>query len=813
MQTINRQLACFLCAMCCVLLGSAAVHAQLLQVSVRLQAEAVNASGSLVWKVNTQFSPADVVVDESTLDGQLKTQCPQLADAIRARILKELALIAGQESRSRQTDPLSHFYIDSFTSNNYSLPDVLQSRAFFSTLGTPLNQSNSTGRSLQFSQTPPPGFTAPTRAGETLAEHNWTRWQIDFDLTVLAVTSYELQLQTKDAAAMRENGDTPIQVTKSMQQIADALGINSLSPEEKTVALTIFYAPSDLQASGGAQRTEEQFVQALQEAAYKGFLQFRAAKMQKCTLREFAVDQTIEGSLQNLFTVYGAQTASFLSPENREQFGVSGIELIGDVQIKVTPAADATGNQTPNDRDKEIAALLNKTYKPRLLAQPGTIVTADMLDKDTRQLYLVRNVSAIPKFSYANRVLTYEVERRREIVSLTLTGTGSYSPEDALNGSLALATDNILHRNESLSLNFTGGGSLQEGQFSFSIPRENPKERRKIPIIFAGFGLSGSYSYDSSQRLGNPPPTQLSERKSQISSKLSFEYDSFTDRDFVAQAEGINDNRKRLRHLVTADIGFDLQNSNLKSRGEVPLDVIDGRVAYPSLALRYFGTYDLRKAGQRGGIGELDFLFTASGQKGLNSFGADFDYRRYEMSAGAQMFFGFTSTTNLFLRYQRGIGAASSGTPIFRLFRLGGSLNVRGLEEGEFVGNSYAYDRTELGVALLPLLHTVRSLFPRNKKSDQEGTETTPVTNIGGIDLANTYIKVYYDRGRIFDTKSLGTILNPAHGVKGYGIAAELRGIAFIMNKRANLTIGYAKSPDSLLHHRGIVVTGLSLDF
>ena len=83
----------------------------------------------------------------------------------------------------------------------------------------------------------------------------------------------------------------------------------------------------------------------------------------------------------------------------------------------------------------------------------------------------------------------------------------------------------------------------------------------------------------------------------------------------------------------------------------------------------------------------------------------------------------------------------------------------------------------------------------------------------GGIDLANTYVKTFYDRGRVFDRKSLGAILNPAHGVKGWGIAAELRGIAFINNKRANLTIGYARSHNSLLHRRGVVVTGLSLDF
>jgi len=143
---------------------------------------------------------------------------------------------------------------------------------------------------------------------------------------------------------------------------------------------------------------------------------------------------------------------------------------------------------------------------------------------------------------------------------------------------------------------------------------------------------------------------------------------------------------------------------------------------------------------------------------------------------------------------------------------LGGSLNVRGLEEGEFVGDSYAYDQTEFGVALLPLLRTVRNLFPHKQSTNPPSAEPA-ATNIGGIDLANTYVKIFYDRGRVFETKSLGEILNPAHGVKGYGIAAEMRGIAFIMNKRANLTIGYARSPDSLLHRRGVVVTGLSLDF
>ncbi|HSK62682.1 MAG TPA: hypothetical protein VK893_02535, partial [Pyrinomonadaceae bacterium] len=245
-----------------------------------------------------------------------------------------------------------------------------------------------------------------------------------------------------------------------------------------------------------------------------------------------------------------------------------------------------------------------------------------------------------------------------------------------------------------------------------------------------------------------------------------------------------------------------------------PLDPPDGRILYPSLRFQYLASYDLKRAGRRGGFGEIDFVFDAKGQKGLDTLGADFAYRQYELSAGAQIFFGFTSPTNMFLRYVRGAGASSSGTPLFKEFRLGGSLNVRGLEEGEFIGNSYAYDRTEFGVGLLPLVSTVRHLLPFGRKSDQRGSEENAgPKQFSGIDLANTYVKIFYDRGRVFETKALGEILNPAHGVKGYGIAAELRGLAFINNKRANLTIGYARSPESLLHRRGIIVTGLSLDF
>jgi hypothetical protein len=793
-----------------LLLTAAAAQAQTVQVTLRLQAKAVNASGALVWQVNMQFASADVAVDASTFDNSLTDPCPQLAVALRDRILKELASMANEERDSLKTGTPAHFYIDSFAPS-YTLPDALSERAFFSRLGGQLGRAINADTPLGFNPSAPLGFAAPSRVGETLAERNQTQWKFELNPKAFAVVAYQIYLQTKRAA----NGGNTVPVTKTMGDVANDLGINTLTPAERTVGVILEYAPEDLRKPNGTTRTAAEIERVLAGAAYRTFLVLRDAKVQQCQFRDQDVDDLTEATRRALFAAYGADlnVGSQLTGDNVEIFGVSGLQLVESVEISVTSDSDGQTNQTSTDRDKEIEKLLNDKYKPRLLAQPGQIVTSDILEKDVRQLYLVRNVSEVPKYSFEDGVLTYEVKRRREIVNLTLTGAGSYSPEYALNGSLAFAGDNLLGRSESVSLSLTGGNSFQKGSLNFSIPRENPKERRKIPIIFAGFNLNGNYSYDSDQSLGNPILTRFTNRESKISTSVSFEYDSFTQRDYVEQAEGLSENRKRLHHLVTTDLGFDLQNNNLKSDGLVPVAPLDGRVVYPSLSLKYLATYDLRRAEKKGGVGEIDFLFTADGQKGFTGLGGDFSYKQYELTGGVQMFFGFTAPADLFLRYLRGTGASSNGTPLYKLFRLGGPQNMRGLEEGEFVGNSYAYDRSEFGVALLPLVRTIRKMFPGGRKPRNENPgEPTPM-NIGGLDLANTYVKVFYDRGRVFETKALGEILNPAHGAKGYGIAAELRGIAFINNKRANLTIGYARSPDSLLHRRGTVVTGLSLDF
>ena len=794
---ISRIIGLVLCLGLC---GAVAeLRAQKTTVRLRLQGEAISVQGQLVWRIDpAQVSAADIQVVEGTIDSGLNTSCPNLATVVKNRLLGQLQLM--KEAESKGSGFTSPFWImEEFA--DYTLPPGATLRKFFDGLEPALVDRPD--------KVAPAGFTKPARLGETLAEHrtppqDWTLWSLDFDLTSVAQTTFAIDLRTVRALADDDAGNPITTESSTIGAIADELGHGSLSPEEKAVSVVLGYAPSDLKNADGTPRDRAIVVAGLKAAALKTFLIAREEGAGFCQLKEDVTGRRIGNRLQDHFLQNSLFEPSLIN--NVLTIGVP-VQFINDVKIRVS-AIDSSGNTLPQtDRDREIEELINRKYKPLLKARPGAIATRDLIAGDTQQLYLVRTVSARPTTSVVDGVLTFDVTRRREVMSLTLTGKGSYSPEYMLNGTLALAEENLLRHAESLSIDLNGGPSFQKGELKFSLPRENPKVRRAVPIIFAGLDVNGHYLHDRSQLLGNPQDSRLTLRESAFSAKASFEYDSFTDRDFIQQAEGIDKNRKRLRHFATADIGFDVLTNTFKSTGLIPTSTDSGRVVFPSATVRYLASYDLRDADKRAGIGEIDFLMRARGQKGIEFMGGDFAYRQYELAAGAQVFFGFSTPADLFVRYQRTVGATGNGAPDFQLFRLGGAQNVRGLEEGELIGSSFATDRTEFGVGLLPIIKGARTLLGRNSN-----TENFP-TNIAGLDLTNTYIKVFYDRGRTFDEKALARILNPAHGVKGLGIAAELRGIGFLGRTRLNLTIGYARSPDSLLHPRGLVVTGVSMDF
>jgi hypothetical protein len=778
-------------ALCLLLFICSFARAQQVTVTLDLEGEAKDFSGTPYWVIDPlRTAQNGVRVDDSAVDPALKASCANLKEVVRAHFVSVLQSMATAGGGGDQTNPGPPWLL---MRSDGSLPDTLLEHDFFGYL---------LSKYTDLAPLTPPGYADPSAAGETLKASGFGTWQVQY--TPQVIGALKILVQTHEAAA---GGPTKIH-SLSVKDLASHLAIKGLAPEEASIPVTITYAAEDLRDLNGQPLDESEIKLELEKVAREALLAAREVQLRACTV----VDQPTLNAVQGLISgAYFVAPAAGVAPDDSAPatwvIAVTEVQFVEKVGIEVENRKTA--------RDAAIEEALNRRYLSRLEAQPNRVVTRSAVQKDVDRLdaaRAVQEVNPVPN----GLTLTYSVKRRPEVVNLLLKGAGSYSPEYLLNGEVELTAENWLHRDDSTSLDLTGSSEVQRGEFQFSLPGPTPHQHRNLPAdLFRGLSVDLRYRRDLDQLLGNEVGSKLRDREAGGEAKLSFGYDSFRPRDYLLQTEGLVKGRKRTRQDIGVDLGFEYWDENIKPRDPAALQLTNGRIAVPSLGMTYFLGRDLRQGAKGPGLGEFDLLFTASGQKGTKLLGGDFDYRQYSLSLSGQLFFGFSSPTDLFLRYQRGAGASSSGTPLFRFFRLGGPLNVRGLEEGEYIGRSMAYDRSEAGVGVLPLWRFVRGLFPPKKEaggSNEDGDAGNPSPSLGGVDLSNAYIKLFFDRGRTFDTSSLNRILNPAGGVQGFGIAAELRGMSF-KSKRANLTLGYAHSPDSKLHRSGVVVTGLSIDF
>ena len=124
------------------------------------------------------------------------------------------------------------------------------------------------------------------------------------------------------------------------------------------------------------------------------------------------------------------------------------------------------------------------------------------------------------------------------------------------------------------------------------------------------------------------------------------------------------------------------------------------------------------------------------------------------------------------------------------------------LEQGEFVGRRLAYQQCEAGISARQIV----AWLSKKPSPGAAGPKPSP------IDLSKFYFKGFYDRGRVSNSASLAELLAFTHAAKGYGFAMEMQSLA-AGGKSINLTIGYGRSPDSVLHHSGLAITSVSVNF
>ena len=80
--------------------------------------------------------------------------------------------------------------------------------------------------------------------------------------------------------------------------------------------------------------------------------------------------------------------------------------------------------------------------------------------------------------------------------------------------------------------------------------------------------------------------------------------------------------------------------------------------------------------------------------------------------------------------------------------------------------------------------------------------------------FSKIYLKAFYDFGRIKDDTSYTANPNFRQTAKGYGIAVEVRRLLRDQNgNNINFSFGYARSPESVLHRRGLFFAGVGYEF
>jgi len=539
---------------------------------------------------------------------------------------------------------------------------------------------------------------------------------------------------------------------------------------------------------------------------------------------------------------------------------VKGLQIVRSLHIDVIPddldrqykRTDPLTWKRLSQKRGEEEKELNEKFRGKLFAKPGCIVTtADVRNDSTKSEAEER---------LANDILSFEGPRSKPYVSpnkiekvnplesnllycvlrklpperaINLKGGFSYAPEEEFLGQVALEEFNNLRFGEKMTLDFARGNQTQKVRFQ--LTRAFKKWEGQSGFRLRNAGVNVRRFRDNDQRLSNLTAEEIALRETGSSARLSFGYDSFDVSQYLQIDDLRNKDRPRTHWTMLGDVSLDYRDVNIPDSDR--LITITGlrrsllpraRTQASSLALNLKTgvSRDFREP-DKAGLGQLSFAIESKLQKGLDLFGADYTFGKALLIARGEMLFGKLTPRDFLLRYTRGVGRSTDKTPVFEMFQLGGLQTVRGIEEGEFIGNRLTYEQTEFGVNALSLWRFIRKPKPKDPNAAEAPKPEKPQE--ASVDLSNLYLKVFSDRARITDRTSFtqtpgaqtpgGVSTSPIpflldRRANGYGVAVELRNLsAGESGQSIHLTIGYARSPQSRLHRSGVMFTGVSFNF
>jgi hypothetical protein len=506
---------------------------------------------------------------------------------------------------------------------------------------------------------------------------------------------------------------------------------------------------------------------------------------------------------------------------------IQDLRMVNSASIVLTRGAEV-GPQTPAiekalaRRRYEVACMLEKQYRRELSSIVGTIPTSGSAWQIAKVIAKSDQVAgpAIPQSassdykacpgepapSAESSVNRMEFTATRRAVVAELNGTVNAgvqaSPHELLTGTGQLSENHMLLQNSETwadtgSLSLNGGPEIQTANASLGIGRSIGARQ----TLDFGIDTDLLFLRDQNQRYG-----YLAGPK------------------FVDEEFGANPNvyltwtrpasLYALNAVVKASVGEQFRQVALEPPAAYPPFLnhallnhgwVNGFAPTFSAVVGYDFTHS-HPAATGGGLGQIFVSVTGNFLAARNAAGGDFSFNRYSLKSEAEVFFGITGTSDFLLRYGRGVSAISAGAPLFELPQAGGSDNIRGIEQGEYVGRGLGFDQSELAVNAVSAWKWIRhkpTAIPARPASN---------TSLSSLGITGIFVGGIYDRARIGAGSAPSSLLDLSHGFHGSGVEAEVRGLR-AASRLVNIGFVYSLSPNSVLHRKGVFITSVSLDF
>jgi len=468
-------------------------------------------------------------------------------------------------------------------------------------------------------------------------------------------------------------------------------------------------------------------------------------------------------------------------------------------------------------RAAEIATDLEERFKEDFAKQRGTVLTAAEVEAIRSHMRETENkrIAKVDQPRLDHGVLIYPIVINPTVKTLVGSVGVGYAAREGLTGSASLTGTNLLGWSDSGSFNLKGGPDARRADFNYGIPL--PSEWLNDNRLSGRLSLRGLYARTTDTVLGQPRNAAVTEDEHGVFLRQSFMFLPLASRgDGRPPATDTHASWKSWGLSEATALGLDVEfgRRDVDLRGVAAPDGVrlDGVTAPLSLTLRGSTGFEPRdRTGQR--ARSVDLRVESTFERSFAVLGSDLSYERWDVRGAIDGMFWLFSTTprnDVLLRYVHGYGTATAGTPLFRFLRVGGESNVRGVEEGEFIGRRLSYQQLEVGLGLCSLYQLVAPKIGGTPVTAPPAAGANEC-QVGGLDFGRAFVKTFVDHADLTDRAVGRQFQRGSREIFGAGIALELH--VPVGTQKLSLTVGYAYSPDSDRHSSGTAFTQVIMPF